>query len=515
MAICSGCGGRKVIVDPDSGESVCRSCGRVLSTEKYRHEAFTSEGQPTSFLHFTGGDFGYRERKLHRARAVVADVTARLGLSAARAAEAAALASDVTDGALGEGQWFPVLVAACSYLVARRHRLPLSLSEAAAAVGHDACDLGRMAARAARHLGLPPLPEFDAAGVLDRMVRTCRCFSGVEPEKSKELIGQGRFLLHCATKWFLTTGRQPLPMVAAVLAFVAEVNGVGVSVEEIAKEVYAGVTTSKLRLKELMETLVRVARSLLPWGKDVTVKNLVQNAPLLIRLMERKSKSALSEGPGFGFGGLGLYGLYQDGEAEDSKYFEIDGEEDGNANCNIPEDVNLSGECISSAYKNVLQRISHLKEIGEFDKVQAKKARKDQLDTGALQDSWEGRWDSEKKLTLEQMLERDVGYDALPPSFVTGVQARRYRKAKIEAAKHRIHKIMKPSSSVDAVFKVEDCVPGEEVVGRKRRSRKKLQVDSLDWEDCIIELLLLHQVNEDEIEQGQYNRLLDLHVFCS
>ncbi|CAL9071662.1 unnamed protein product [Musa hybrid cultivar] len=513
MAICSGCGGSRVIVDPDSGDRVCGSCGRVLSTENYSHEAFTSEGQPTSFLHSTGGDFGYRERKLHHARALITDLTARLGLSAARAAEAGALASDVTDGALGDGQWFPVLVAACSYLVARRHRLPLSLSEAAAAVGHDACDLGRMAVRVARHLGLPPLPEFDAAGVLDRVVRTCPCFSAVDPEKSKELIGQGRFLLHCATKWFLTTGRQPLPMVAAVLAFVAEVNGVGVSVEEIAKEIYAGVTTSKLRLKELMETLVRVARSLLPWGKDVTVKNLVQNAPLLIRLMERKSKSALSEGLGFGFGGLS--GPYQDGEAEDSKYFEIDGEEDGNANCNILEDVNLSGECISSAYKNVLQRISHLKEIGEFDKVQVKKARKDQLDFVALQDSWEGRWDSEKKLTLEQMLERDVGYDALPPSFVTGVQARRFRKAKIEAAKRRIHKIMKPSSSVDAVGKVEDCLPGEEVVGRKRRSRKKLQVDSLDWEDCIIELLLLHQVNEDDIEQGQYNRLLDLHVFCS
>ena len=51
-------------------------------------------------------------------------------------------------------------------------------------------------------------------------------------------------------------------------------------------------------------------------------------------------------------------------------------------------------------------------------------------------------------------------------------------------------------------------------VGRKRKKRE-VGIKGIDWEDCIIELLLLHQVDEDEIEEGQYNRLLDLHVFNS
>jgi transcription factor IIIB subunit 2 len=43
--------------------------------------------------------------------------------------------------------------------------------------------------------------------------------------------------------------------------------------------------------------------------------------------------------------------------------------------------------------------------------------------------------------------------------------------------------------------------------GKKRRKRDACR--GIDWEDCIIELLLLHGANEAEIEQGQYKRLLD------
>jgi transcription factor IIIB subunit 2 len=49
--------------------------------------------------------------------------------------------------------------------------------------------------------------------------------------------------------------------------------------------------------------------------------------------------------------------------------------------------------------------------------------------------------------------------------------------------------------------------------GRKRR--EKGACNGIDWEDCVIELLLLHGANEAEIEQGHYKRLLDLHVFTS
>ena len=51
-------------------------------------------------------------------------------------------------------------------------------------------------------------------------------------------------------------------------------------------------------------------------------------------------------------------------------------------------------------------------------------------------------------------------------------------------------------------------------VGRKRKKRV-VGIKGIDWEDCIIEFLLLHQVDEDEIKEGKYNRLLGLHVFNS
>ncbi|XP_042398062.1 plant-specific TFIIB-related protein PTF2-like isoform X2 [Zingiber officinale] len=501
MAICLSCGEDDTVVDPDSGACVCCSCGCVVSTDEFRHQAFTSDGQATGFLHNIT-DFDYRQRKLHRARSQIEDLTSALGLSSLRATDVSDLISEATDGSFGDGQWFSDLIAACSYIVARRHRIPTSLTEAADAVGRDACDVGHMVTRVVQHLRLPSLPEFNIAAALDRVVNTCQSFKGLDPEKSKELIGQGQFLLNCATKWFLTTGRQPLPLVAAVLAFVADANGVKASVEEIAEGIPAGVTTSKLRLKELTETLIRVARSLLPWGKDVTLQNLTLNAPLLIRLMERKSKSDRSVDIGFGFDAFS--GALRKDNEDESKYFKIGEEQDCTANCDNFAYAKLSGECISSAYDKVLERIDHLKAIGGFDKDRSKRTRREILETRALQDAWEGRWDRENKLTLEQVLERDVGFYALPPSFVAGVQSRRFRRAKIEAAKQRIQKIMKTfgtkQNSAGGV-KVEDCVV-EERVGRKRRRTKKQCEDKLDWEDCIIELLLLHRVEEDEIEQG-------------
>ncbi|CAJ1932222.1 unnamed protein product [Sphenostylis stenocarpa] len=36
-------------------------------------------------------------------------------------------------------------------------------------------------------------------------------------------------------------------------------------------------------------------------------------------------------------------------------------------------------------------------------------------------------------------------------------------------------------------------------------------VDDVDWEDLVIETLVLHQVKDEEIETGHYNTLLDLH----
>ncbi|KAM2010441.1 hypothetical protein EV2_005043 [Malus domestica] len=46
---------------------------------------------------------------------------------------------------------------------------------------------------------------------------------------------------------------------------------------------------------------------------------------------------------------------------------------------------------------------------------------------------------------------------------------------------------------------------------RKKRKRGR----GIDWEDLIIETLLLHRVKEEEIEKGRYDVLLEPYVFNS
>ena len=105
---------------------------------------------------------------------------------------------------------------------------------------------------------------------------------------------QGVFFIQCAVQWFLTMGRKPLPVVGAVLVLVAELNEVDLRIEDLALEVHAAVSTCRSRYKELLELLVKVAQ-VLPWGKDVTVKNVVRNAPFAIQYMERKSTGKRGE----------------------------------------------------------------------------------------------------------------------------------------------------------------------------------------------------------------------------
>jgi transcription factor IIIB subunit 2 len=120
------------------------------------------------------------------------------------------------------------------------------------------------------------------------------------------------------------------------------------------------------------------------------------------------------------------------------------------------------------------------------------------------------------------------------------VELQKRRRARIEAAKCRIDEIRKApaarvANAIDSPSALgnADVCPQQKNIrkkqGRKRRSdhlaeisnapdcgkkrRKREACDGIDWEDCIIELLLLHGANEAEIEQGQYKRLLELHVF--
>ncbi|KAL6646237.1 hypothetical protein ACP70R_017845 [Stipagrostis hirtigluma subsp. patula] len=563
---CWSCGEGPVVSDPDSGALVCTSCGVIHdagASEFVNQAVFNDGGAPdlrvSSFVHHVS-DSAYRDQKLAGASAAITAIATRLGLSSSRAEEALRMAKSATDGNLATpgSAFLPALAAACALLVARTHRLPLSLSEAAEAAFCSAPALADLVSRVAAQLELPPLPSFDYAAALDRAVRLSPSLSAAAGEKTEAILAQARFLLRCASKWSLTTGRFPLPLIAALVAFAAEVNGVTtVSVEDVAKDMSAGLRTSLRRYKELVDALVHVARQLLPWGADVNAKNLLLNAPMLLRLMEMRSQSDPSEEflESFAPDMAGIVQAYSSVDEDESKYLQVvpGGAENFDMENSGEEkeagDQKISGKGLSDAYQNVLKRLAQLQKLGKVGKDV--NMRKQQWRGGLELEPWMDSVDDDwrKDMVLEEVLDIDIGYDAPPPSFTAGLKLQKQRRARIEAAKQRIDAIRKAPALAAIANHSQPVVRGEDVcppqkLARKERGRKRMDdidgitlsnntaetpdgpdgrknrrkrgsCDGIDWEDCIIELLLLHGVNEAEIEQGQYRRLLELHVFSA
>ncbi|KAF9590387.1 hypothetical protein IFM89_034097 [Coptis chinensis] len=98
-------------------------------------------------------------------------------------------------------------------------------------------------------------------------------------------------------------------------------------------------------------------------------------------------------------------------------------------------------------YRNFLSENHYVKYVDEGGKDYRKK-RKKEVGIQVYKDWWSGMSDMSQKLFLEEILEKDVGFNGLPPSFVAGELACKRRREKINAAKQRIDEIMQPPNSV-------------------------------------------------------------------
>ncbi|XP_068321217.1 plant-specific TFIIB-related protein PTF2 [Pyrus communis] len=538
MPVCSNCRGKTFIRDDVTENLSCSTCGKLQEYDNYVHQYGGVSGPTGTFVSVgttgSGNVYSYKETKVYEALKFIESMSLRLGLSTAEADAVKAMAREVTVGEYGQGNWFNIFVGACAYVAMRRDNKPLPIAEVVSVIGGtDVYELGRMIMRVVNFLDLkkPEFPEFDIVNLFERMLRNFCSFEGIEGDKRERMRKQGIFLLNCAKKWFLTTGRRPLPMVAAVLALVAELNGVGVRIEDLAKEIHAVVHTCKLRYRELLEALVKVAQAL-PWGKDVTVKNVIKNAPFVIQYMERKSmsepsgKKDLVGGICLDLGNVREYLRNDSGYASDfcfeddfdtemdnlklsheSRYFEV---EDGGCKLGVEDmdSLKLSHECLSMIYSKFSDEVDNVKSSKGFEEVRGTKKRQG-FALHACAEWWNGQSEMSKRLLLKEILEKDVGLDAIPPSFVNGCVAVKRRKEKINAAKQRIDRIMCPDNARSGDS--SDICISEEVHTRKKRKRGR----GIDWEDLIIETLLLHKVKEEEIEKGWYNVLLELYVFNS
>ncbi|XP_059438317.1 plant-specific TFIIB-related protein PTF2 [Corylus avellana] len=532
---CTGCRSNSFERDDVRCHLICSACGLIQDYDGYDAQLGGINGPEGTFVRVgtagTGTVYTYKQRKVFGAQKLMDELIGRLGLSdSPKADHVKTMVANITEKEFGEGNWFPILIGACAYVVMRKDNKPLPIAEVASVICSDIYELGRMVARVVDFLDLKgpeKFPEFDIVWSFKRAVRNSSTLSSVESDTLEIMRKQGIFLIQCAVKWFLTTGRRPMPVVAAVLALVAELNGVNMGIEDAAKEVHANVSTSRLRYREFLEKLVKVA-GVLPWGEDVTVKNVVKSAPFVIEYMERKSmempdskkrkkvdgvigvdlgdvvSECLRKDVEYGTDGYGVEG--------DSKCFEVEqnggivraGDDDDDS-----DRMKLSHESLSLMYEEFLDKMRHKKSTEGSAEIRGKK--RIGFKHHACMDWWNGKSDLSKKLLLKQILEKDVGLDPLPPSFVTGCRVYTRRREKINAAKARINRVMHPSRT--DLGESGDSCSFDSVHAKKKRNRR--QANDIDWEDFIIETLLLHEVKEEEIEKGHYNTLLDLHVFNS
>ncbi|CAJ1932149.1 unnamed protein product [Sphenostylis stenocarpa] len=399
---CSYCNKTSFIGDDVSGELICSSCGGIQQFDQFDAQIGAIDGPQGTFIRVgtagSGSLYSFKERKLFAAQTTIEEVTYTLGLSS-KSVDVRSMASTITEGEFGQGEWFRVLIGACAYVVMRREDQPLPMAEVASAVGCDLYEIGRSVVFESE--------DSEAGGVFDSVCG--------------EVV--------------LSTGRRPLPLVVAVVVFVAELNGIAVEMEELAREV-------------------------LPWGKDVTVKNIVKNAPFVIQYLERKAmlkpgviqeKRKDLHRAAVDLEDVVAKCLRHDDELEygvdgvtsrkDLQYFSSESKAN-RLGVGDADRLQVSPECLSVLYKKFLDEnrcAEPLRGSGN-----ALKRRSFGFDLQQCTEWWDGKSELSKKLLLKHLLEKDIGVETMLPSFVNGQLKCKMRQDRINAAKLRIKRIMHP-----------------------------------------------------------------------
>lgn len=289
---CENCRETNLVHDLETSNMVCASCGIVQAS--YNYEARRNHGTDIRFGKSTSDSLcNYKQINILKAHKLIDEFVSRLGLSGTRSSHVKLLIDKFTHGEYrhrqAAGKRFPILVGACIYVVMRRDKRELPIAQVADLVCCDEYELCRMIDRVVNFID-SKLPEFDIAYTLECAIKRCPSFARVSESRFQRMLEQGVLLSRCLIK------RKPMPVVVAILVFVAELNQVHVKIEDVANELHSAVRTCRLRYKELVEKLVEVAALVLPWGEDVTVKNILKNAPSVIQYMEMKSMTKSKSG---------------------------------------------------------------------------------------------------------------------------------------------------------------------------------------------------------------------------
>ncbi|KAJ0080889.1 hypothetical protein Patl1_10521 [Pistacia atlantica] len=366
---CISCQSKSLTHDHISGNVICTSCGTVQSFDNFDVQTYGRDGPIGTYIHVgsvgTGSILNYNEKKISESKKLIDEYAYKLNLTCQRFVDVKNMIDEVTQGEFGLGEWFPILIGACSYIVMRMENKSLPMGEIASVLNCDVYELGRMVTRMVEFLNLK-LPEFDIVIMFEKVFSNSKLAKLVELERDKleQMRQQG----------------------------------------DVAKEVHCVGGTCRRRYSELLEALVKVAQ-VLPWGKDVNVKNIMKNAPFVMRYMEMKSMENKKEDKKrVKFGGVNFdgmvreclgkdfdYGIDENEVETDARYFDMDDRRGFNrGGVGNGDKIELSHECLKMIYTKFSNEVDGRRLSRVSEEVYGRKRRRG-FELSACKDWWNGK----------------------------------------------------------------------------------------------------------------------------
>ncbi|KAG6550740.1 hypothetical protein Mapa_007644 [Marchantia paleacea] len=540
---CQSCGEASMVMDALYGIYACEACGSMgdqagtelgsefqlghvierRGTNIGEHDSGAAAAKglmrgQTNHDFYTGFSSWNERHKLETMRKVQR-ISAQLRVPGDKVDEVKHLLERTVDGDWGTGRWVDVLVAACVYIIIRQSQLPLTIPEVADCVNCDVVELGRMYNRVLQKLNIS-VPHVDLSIFLERALSTLPALTKQSRDTLRIVTRQGKMLLTNAVQWFITTGRRPLPVIAAVLQLVLDANKISVHISDVARELYAGLGATRLRYKECKNSLVVVAQNL-PWGVDITPKTVLRHLPFIIQYMELKLK--LQKGANQGSTCSGQVVPKKRASTVLSRKSELhllNAKKilalNGHRKTSTVNQENVEGRPAKfsrasrahfpSVEKTELVEVNLEDEEETFPRDYCRGDRPD-LHRKTLEDLPDVR--APESTTDAPVAERNGSVNVLPVAFVASQEARKRRLHKIHLAKLRIFQHRALISKTYGVSQQLSVPPSpartQEKPGYVRR------VDDIylapDVEDLRIEKLLLKGASGADLETGYYKAL--------
>ncbi len=276
--VCPNCGGKEIALDEARGESVCKSCGLVLSVATDTQPAESKVRNPGDLgseglgygRDYAGRELtararermrrlrgvergvavGGRERRDFKARAIIAGAIERLELPASYVDDALELYRGASRAGGTAGRSADVCAAASIYVVARQRGATRTMREVAAGLSIDVTELRRCYMSIVSSLGLK-VSSSDPRLFVSKYVSTLGLRTEVERRAIDTLLkvrGEREVV-----------GKNPVALAAAAVYLACSELGERVTQREVSRVFGVSDVSLRNRLRDLKSTMERQA----------------------------------------------------------------------------------------------------------------------------------------------------------------------------------------------------------------------------------------------------------------